>query len=80
MDQSKGMEVYYPKTNTVRMVTSELPQEVGHVGGLMGATMIAIDNKRKFVLYGGYVVSSERSIYEYSLETKVWTKGTLELI
>ena len=69
------MEVFYPSNNTVRTVITELPQEVGHVGGLMGATMLPIDNGRKFVIYGGYVTFSENSIYEYSLGSPQWTKG-----
>jgi len=71
------MEVYYPSTNTVHTVISQLPQEEGHIGGLLGATMLAIDNGNKFVLYGGYVTFSEYSIYQYSLGDPQLTKGKL---
>jgi len=74
--QSKGMEVFYPHNQTVYTVIRELPQEQGYLGGLQAATLLPADNGNKLILTGGLIgTTSEKSVYEFDLSTKILTRG-----
>jgi len=78
--QSKGMEVFYPHNQTVYTVTPVLPHEHGYLGGLQAATLLPTDNGNKLILTGGLLgPTSDKSVYEFALNTKSWTKGELQL-
>ena len=74
---SKGMEVFYPHNSTVHTVITELSMEVGHNGGLQGATMTPVNNGKQLVLHGGFIApAASRIIYEFLVETWNFSEGT----
>jgi hypothetical protein len=79
--QSKGKEVFYPHNQTVYTVTPVLPHEQGYLGGLQAATLLPTDNGNKLILTGGlHGPNSEKSVYEFALDTKNWTRGNETLM
>ena len=70
------MEVFFPHNMTVRTVIPELGMEVGHNGGLQGATMLPVYGGNGLILHGGFISpAASKSIYQYSLGDRNWTNG-----
>ena len=76
----KGLEIWSPTDQTVKLVSKLLPTETEKSLGLNHASLVPIEGGTELLLYGGYQGEYQSDIWKYIEKSSTWVKeGVLQL-
>jgi len=72
----RGMELWNPQTNEVKLLSDVIPPEGGGSYGIRAAEILPINDRSELIFYGGVKESDSDSdeIWKYTVDTNSWTK------
>ncbi len=75
--ESKGMEIWNPRTNSVELVADEIPPEKDLKAAFYGGQLLTIKGGTEFIFYGGGAWDTgetNNGIWKYVVSENSWTR------